>query len=149
MEDSGRTIRVLLHISGRDPVGSAERVVERSHEKLQLFEGAAVSTDLLRLVLHYVAQVLQLLAARSALLVSAATEQASGAFVLSTTQSHVKEETSPGPDAVRRPVTTLRERGSTWETDECLLLTAPLGGCRLQQAAPPSACPRSTSRNAS
>lgn len=144
MEDSGRTIRVLLHISGRDPVGSAERVVERSHEKLQLFEGAAVSTDLLRLVLHYVAQVLQLLAARSALLVSAATEQASGAFVLSTTQSHVKEETSPGPDAVSQ-----RERGSTWETDECLLLTAPLGGCRLQQAAPPSACPRSTSRNAS
>lgn len=52
----------------------SERVVERRHEQLQLFEGAAVTTDLHRLVLHHVAQVLQLLAARSALLVSAATQ---------------------------------------------------------------------------
>lgn len=53
---------------------ASERVVERRHEQLQLFEGAAVATDLRRLVLHHVAQVLQLFAAHSALLVSAATQ---------------------------------------------------------------------------
>lgn len=50
------------------------RVVERRHEQLQLFEGAAMTTDLRRLVLHDVAQVLQLLAAHSALLVSGSTK---------------------------------------------------------------------------
>lgn len=49
---------------------ASERVVQRRHEQLQLFEGAAVATDLRRLVLHHVAQVLQLLAANSALVVS-------------------------------------------------------------------------------
>lgn len=52
----------------------SEQVVERRHEQLQLLEGAAVPADLRRLVLHHVAQVLQVLAARSALLVSAATK---------------------------------------------------------------------------
>ena len=51
----------------------SERVVERRHEQLQLLEGAAVATDLRRLVLHNVTQVFQLLTAGSALLVSAAT----------------------------------------------------------------------------
>lgn len=45
---------------------ASERVVERRHEQLQLFEGAAVATDLRRLVLHHVAEVLQLLTANLA-----------------------------------------------------------------------------------
>lgn len=51
-------------------------VIERRHEQLQLSEGAAVAADLRSLALHHVAQVLQLLAACSALLVSAATQTA-------------------------------------------------------------------------
>lgn len=55
---------------------ASQRVIQRCHEQLQLPEGAAVAADLRRLALHHVAQVLQLLAARSALLVSAATQTA-------------------------------------------------------------------------
>lgn len=54
---------------------SSQDVLQRQHEQLQLPEGAAVATDLHRPVLHHVAQVLQLSAARSALLVSAGTNQ--------------------------------------------------------------------------
>lgn len=61
-------------VSSRLLCSVSEQVVERRHEQLQLLEGAAVPADLRRLVLHHVAQVLQVLAARSALLVSAATK---------------------------------------------------------------------------
>lgn len=53
---------------------SSQDILQRQHEQLQLPEGAAVATDLHCPVLHHVAQVLQLSAARSALLVSAGEE---------------------------------------------------------------------------
>lgn len=56
------------------PQRTSQHVIQRRHEQMQLSEGAAVATDLRRLALHHVAQVLQLLAARSALLVSAGTK---------------------------------------------------------------------------
>lgn len=54
---------------------SSQDVIQRQHEQLQLPEGAAVAADLHRPVLHHVAQVLQLSAACSALLVSVGTNQ--------------------------------------------------------------------------
>lgn len=70
----------------------SQRVVKRRQKQLQLSEGAAVAADLRRLVLHHVAQVLQLLAARSALLMSAAT-QTTASVQLTAKTKEVKKQT--------------------------------------------------------
>lgn len=62
---------VLSHLgSVRLQLHSRLSVVQWGHEQLQLFEGAAVASHLVGLVLHHVAEVLQLLVACLALLVA-------------------------------------------------------------------------------
>ena len=58
----------LFLLVGSVSVGRQGSVVQRGQQELQLFEGTAVATHLVGLGLHHVAQVLQLLEARLALL---------------------------------------------------------------------------------
>lgn len=72
---SSRVLVFFQSCGSHDSTGGSQQVVQRAHEQLQLSEGAAVTAHLRRSALRHVAQVLQLLAARPALLVSGGGER--------------------------------------------------------------------------
>lgn len=128
----------------------SERVVQWSHEQLQFFEGAAVTSHVRRLVFHNVTQVFQLLTTRSAFLMSEKETRLG-------TQFTFLEQDEKDLILWRRLISLVSQRLCIKQLPQCLPCyvkqtqqhTFLLVWCRLPPTALPLKCLRSGPRSAS